>query len=409
MTSASTPTLAEQTAQYLLDVTAKREPYALLDELRDREPVHQTAAGTWIVSDYALCVAGLRDARLSRSAAVAREVDIMLDDGEARTVYKSRIMNQDGPNHLRLRRLLTGTFSIPAVAAWRPAIEQTVDELFDAVVPLRSGDFARLIAYPVPEHVICSLLGVPFDDHARYEHWASIINVRPQAGEVDDERRARTTQAWDEFIEYLRELVQHRRHDPGDDLISRLVTVEVDGDHLTDTEAIAVLTEVINGGHDTTANTLVNGVFMLLRHPEQLELLRSDPSLAASATDEVLRFRSPVQTTLIRRTTEEVELGGVTIPAESTVLFCLAGANRQPDTFADPGHFDLTRTANRHIGFGNGQHICLGQHLARVEIEVTLAALAQRMPNLTLDADPERLTWRATTLVMAPVCLPVRW
>ena len=115
-----------------------------------------------------------------------------------------------------------------------------------------------------------------------------------------------------------------------------------------------------------------------------------------------------MQTTLIRRTTEDVELGGVTIPAESTVLFCLAGANRQPDTFTDPGHFDLTRTANRHIGFGNGQHICLGQHLARVEIEVTLAALAQRMPNLTLDADPERLTWRATTLVMAPVSLPVR-
>jgi cytochrome P450 len=409
MSSASTPTLAEQTAQYLLDVTAKREPYALLDELRDREPVHQTAAGTWIVSDYALCIAGLREARLSRSAAVAREVDIMLDDGLARTVYKSRIMNQDGPNHLRLRRLLTSTFSIPAVAAWRPAIEQTVDELFDAVVPLRSGDFARLIAYPVPEHVICSLLGVPFDDHARYEHWASIINVRPQAGEVDDERRARTTQAWDEFIEYLRELVQGRRHDPGDDLISRLVTVEVDGDHLTDTEAIAVLTEVINGGHDTTANTLVNGVFMLLRHPDQLDLLRADPSLAASAADEVLRFRSPVQTTLIRRTTEDVELGGVNIPAESTVLFCLAGANRQPDTFTDPGHFDISRTGNRHIGFGNGQHICLGQHLARVEIEVTLAALAQRMPNLVLDADPEQLTWRATTLVMAPVHLPVRW
>jgi cytochrome P450 len=409
MSSAPTSTLAEQTASYLLDVRAKQEPYALLDELREKEPVHQSAAGTWIVSDYALCVSGLRDSRLSRSAAVAREVDIMLDDGEARTVYKSRIMNQDGPNHLRLRRLLTGTFSIPAVAAWRPAIERTVDELFDQVVPLRSGDFARLIAYPVPEHVVCSLLSVPFEDHAKYEHWASIINVRPQAGEVDDERRARTTEAWDEFINYLRVLVQQRRADPGDDLISQLVTVEIDGDHLSDTEAIAVLTEVINGGHDTTANTLINGVYMLLRHPDQLALLQADPSLAAAAADEVLRFRSPVQTTLIRRTTEDVELGGVTIPADSTVLFCLAAANRQPGTFDDPGHFDITRTANRHIGFGNGQHICLGQHLARVETEITLAGLAQRMPGLTLDVDPEQLTWRATTLVMAPLRLPVRW
>jgi cytochrome P450 len=409
MSSASTSTLAEQSARYLLDVTAKREPYALLDALREVEPVHQSAAGTWIVTEYSLCIAGLRDPRMSRSAAVAREVDIMLDAGEARTVYKTRIMNQDGANHLRLRRMLTGTFSIPAVAAWRPAIERTVGELFDAVVPVGAGDFARQIAYPVPEHVVCSLLGVPFEDHAKYEHWASIINVRPQAGEVDEQRRMRTTQAWEEFIAYLRQLVHQRRAEPGDDLISQLVTVEVDGDHLSDTEAIAVLTEVINGGHDTTANTIVNGAFMLLRHPDQFERLKADPSLAATAADEVLRFRSPVQTTLIRRTTEDVELGGVTIPAESTVLFCLAAANRQPDIFEDPQQFDVARRANRHIGFGNGQHICLGQHLARVEIDVTLAALAQRMPNLALDIDPEQLTWRATTLVMAPTQLPVRW
>ena len=405
----STPTLADETARYLLDVVAKRDPYDLLNRLRETEPVHQTAAGTWIISDLELGLAALRDLRFARDQAVAREIEMNFAPSDVTDVYRNRMMNQDGANHLRLRRLLAFTFSPNSVQAWRPAIERDVDELFDRVEPLHQADLVREISYPIPEHVICTLLGVPFEDHELFEKWSAVLNVRPQAGGLDETQRQRATSSLEEFAAYLRGLVEQRRAHPGDDLISKLVAIEEEGERLNDIELVAVLTEVINGGHDTTANAITNGALMLILHPDEFARLKADPTLVPTAVDELLRFRSPVQLTLTRHTTEDVEIGGVTVPAGQTVVIALAAANREGRAFDDPQRFDVGRMPNKHVAFGAGRHVCLGAHLARAELQITLERIVRLLPDLRLDAELEELPWRTTTLVMAPSRLPVAW
>ena len=169
------------------------------------------------------------------------------------------------------------------------------------------------------------------------------------------------------------------------------------------------MTEIINGGHDTTASTITNGTFMLTQHPDQFDRLRHDPGLVPSAVEEVLRFRSPVQLSLTRRTTEDVVIAGVAIPRGATVVVSLAGANREPGKFADPDEFDVGRSQNRHVAFGSGGHFCLGAHLARAELEVAFDRIVRRLPDLHLTTDVADLTWRTTTLVMAPAALPAAW
>ncbi len=191
--------------------------------------------------------------------------------------------------------------------------------------------------------------------------------------------------------------------------MSQLITLEEEGDRLNERELVAVMTEIINGGHDTTASTITNGTFMLTQHPAQFDRLKADPSLVPSAVEEVLRFRSPVQLSLTRRTTDDVEIAGVIIPRGSTVVVALAGANREPGKFEEPDTFDIGRSPNRHLAFGNGGHFCLGAHLARVELEVAFDRIARRLPGLRLTTDVADLTWRTTTLVMAPAALPVAW
>lgn len=405
-----TPDLSAEAGRYLEDVTAKRFPYEFLSRLRKAEPVHQSSVGTWIISDLGLATAALRDQRFSRDLAVANEIEKMFSAASSATeMYSHKMMNQDGPDHMRLRRLLAGTFSPGSVREWRPEIEQMVDEVFDEVVPKGAGDLISNIAYPVPEHLICHLLGAPFSDHALFEKWFGVLNLRPQAGAHNAERKAEATAALDELALYVKGLVSDRRAQPGTDLVSKLVTIEEEGDRLYDVELLAIITEVINGGHDTTANTIANAALILLTYPEVFDELKADVSLVPSFVDEVLRFRSAVQSTLTRVASDDIEIGGVTIPKGDTVVISLAGANRTESAFEDPERFDVHREPNRHIGFGTGLHACLGAHLARAELQVTVDRIVRRMPDLRLVGTIDDLTWRTTNLVMAPAELPVRW
>ena len=401
--------LADASGTYLVDLRAKREPYDLLARLREDDPVHLSGAGTWIISGYSLCVSVLRDTRFSRAASTEREIELLFEPSEATDVYWHKTVNREGADHSRLRRILTPAFSPRAVEGWRPFIEKLVDEVFDELEPRHECELVQDLAYPIPEHVICAMLGVPSEHHSLFEQWTRVLTNRPQAGEVSGDHRRAQTVALTAFVQYLRELVERRRNDLSDDLASQLIALEEQGDRLNDKELVAVMTEVITGGHDTTANTIVNGVFMLLRHPDQYQRLVNDPSLVPAAVEEILRHRSPVQVTLNRVTTEEVTLEGVTIPAGATVVVCLAGANREPDRFPEPDTFDIGRDDDRHISFGNGSHFCLGAHLARAELQVTFDRIARRLPGLHLTADVETLPWRTSALVTAPARLPVAW
>lgn len=401
--------LAAASGRYLLDVTAKRNPYRLLEQLRRDDPVHETGAGTWIVSGYDLGLSVLRDTRFSRAAATEREMTTMFDPSEATEVYWHKTVNREGVDHTRLRRLLTPAFSPGAVRGWRPFIERAVDEIFERFAPREQGDLTAELAYPIPEHVICTMLGVPTSDHQLFEDWTRVLNARPQAGAGDDERRRVATAALTEFVEYLRALIARRRTDQRDDLVTQLISLEEEGDRLNERELVAVMMEIINGGHDTTANMIVNGVFMLLLHPDQLDRVRQDPALVDTAVEEILRYRSPVQLSLNRVTTEDVEVGGVTIPEGATVVVSLAGANRDPGEFEDPERFDVGREDNRHLSFGNGSHFCLGVHLARSELQVTFERVVRRLHDLRLTVPVDELPWRTTTLVMAPARLPCSW
>ena len=178
MTADTKTELAADTARYLLDVSAKREPYALLARLREGDAVHRSDAGTWIVSGYDLGVAVLRDSRFSRAAATERDVEINFDAGEAAEVYRHKMVNREGTDHTRLRRILTPAFTPTAVRRWRPYIEQVVDEVFDEVAPRHEGEIVHDLSYPIPEHVICTMLGVPAADHKRFEEWTRVLNAR---------------------------------------------------------------------------------------------------------------------------------------------------------------------------------------------------------------------------------------
>src|SRR5215213_3975238 len=201
------PGLSADSGAYIVDPECKREPYALLDELRETAPVHRSGAGTWIVSSYDLGVAVLRDERFSRVAATERDIELNFAHGTAADVYRHKTVNREGPDHTRLRRILTPAFTPGAVRGWRPFIEQSVNEVFASVLPTGECDVVGDLAYPIPEHVICTLLGVPFDDHRRFEHWTHVLNARPQGGEVTEPRRKAATAAMMEFVDYLRELV----------------------------------------------------------------------------------------------------------------------------------------------------------------------------------------------------------
>ena len=403
--------LSERSCQYLLDHHHRRNPFEFLRELRETEPVHQSGADTWIISDYDMALDALRDDRLSRGAAGYQTAATMFDAGPAVELFRGRLVNSDGDTHTRRRKLVNRSFTPRAVSRWRPFIEKTVDELIDAIEPLGSVDLVPTFCYPIPERVICGMLGVPHQDHERFEGWTQVLNNRSVTGIDDAEQRERGARALTEFGEYVAAIIADRRKDPADDLVSQLIATEAEGDKMDETELVAMIVEMIGGGHDTTANTIANGVLTLLMHPEQFQKLARDPDLIPSAVEEILRYRSAVQLSLNRLATEDVTYGGVTIPAGSMVVLSLAGANRDPALLEDGEAFDVSRDVgdNRHLSFGFGAHHCLGASLARAEVQCALTSLISRLPGLKLAAEPAELPYRNQALITAPVELPVSW
>jgi hypothetical protein len=342
-----------------------------------------------VLGEHATCAAILRDPTFSSDRTRSLLPRRARDDAEQGA---QAFLSLDPPDHTRLRRLVSKAFTPRVIAALEPRIRQIVDDLFAEFASTDgSVDIVGRLAYPLPVRVISELLGVPDADHDRFEGWSRSLvrGLDPVMAVTDPAELAEIEQAQAEFREYFTQLIAARRAQPGDDLLSRLVLIEEQGDQLTEPELRATCTLLLVAGHETTANLIANGVLALLRNPDQLAALRADPSLVAGTVDEVLRYDPPVQLTtrVVRRPTP---IGDVTAPTDGVLLMLLGAANRDPAVFADPDRFDITRDARAHLSFAAGAHFCLGAPLARLEGSVVLAAFANRITDPELDVDSLR-------------------
>jgi cytochrome P450 len=309
-----------------------------------------------------------------------------------------QVVYTDPPDHTRLRQLVNKAFNPRAIDLLRPRIEQIADDLLDAMTGPGMIDLMPSFAVPLPMTAICELLGIPEPDRPNIRAW-TILNGSDADADLPGSLR--------EAAEYLGALVERKRADPGTDLLSRMVMASEDGDRLSREELISMALLILLAGHDTTVNLITNGTLALLRAPDQLALLRADPSLLPNAVEEIVRYDCPVNVQPPRATLEPIELGGIQIPAGEFLYVSILSANRDARQFDDPDVFDITRDTGAHIGFGYGIHYCLGAPLARMEGRIALGKLFARFPRLRLAAAPETLTYQDSTLMHGPVSLAV--
>jgi cytochrome P450 len=302
---------------------------------------------------------------------------------------KGNLLDLDGPDHRRLRKLVQPSFTPQEADRQRPGMRDHLATLFERVAADRRCEFVQAVAKPYPTLVVADLMGAPREDAPRLHEWANLIQAQFDpirlANDLDALERAAL-----EFPEYSRGLLRARRADPGDDLLSQLIAAEDEGDGLSDAECIALIAAVLVGGVDTTQSQLAHGVRLFAEHPDQWRMLADDPSLAPAAVDEVLRYE-PITPVTARIALEDIEYRGVSFPKGTLVMAAAVTANRDPDEYTAPHRFDITaeRGRARPLTFGAGPHFCLGANLARAELEEAFQYLARRMPDLELDGEPE--------------------
>ncbi|MEX2972149.1 cytochrome P450 [Streptomyces sp. C184] len=388
-TTAALPSL-----QDLLDPRNQADPYPLYSRWRAQAPLAPLDDRLMVLTRYEDCAAVLRDGRFGhpeaddpRFAGRRPSLEVLVDD-DGRPVRGFLGLNP--PDHTRMRALVSQAFTRRRVERLAPRIEELTDELFTAMERTQGPvDLIEGLATPLPVAVISELLGVPTEDRHRMLTWSHAVaralvpDFLLPPGAAEQEAQARR-----EFTDYLRELVVERRRAPGDDLLSALVTVHDDGDVLTENELLATCTLLLIAGHETTVNLIGNGTLALLRHPDQLARLRSDPALTDNAVEELLRYDSPVQLT-VRFALQDAEVAGVPVPAGSTLLMLIGAANRDPAAYEHPERLDIGRTPLRHLAFGQGIHFCLGAPLARLETQIALRMLLARAPQVRLAGEPE--------------------
>jgi cytochrome P450 len=306
-------------------------------------------------------------------------------------VMAKQVLFVDPPYHTRIRSLASAAFTPRRVQALREHIREISGRLLDQVESSGSIDVIADFALPLPAIVTAEMLGVPTRDFPRLKKWTEDFMEILANFQHDPERAVRAIKSVDEMADYFRAVLAEMRVHPREGLVYSLMTAEVDGDRLTDDEVIANSIIVMVGGQETTTTLIGNGLLTLLRHPDQLQQLKSDPLLMASAVEELLRYESPVQQTA-RLAPRDMELEGKKIRKRQAVVAVLAAANRDPERFPDPNRLDLGRQDNRHVAFGWAAHFCLGAALARAEAQIAFEMLLRRFPNLALDSVPPR--WR---------------
>ncbi len=371
------------------------DPYPYYALMRER-PVTRMDNGDWLVSGHQEIAQLLHDPRISADR---------LNPRAAKPAQRSLLV-QDPPRHDRLRRLVTQEF-IPRITGMRGHIAELVDRLLDAHTSSAPGrlDVVADLAYPLPVTVICELLGVPREDEPIFGSLSRRLTLALDPVESPTEEQIRDAQqARDQLLDYLEGLIQQRRAEPGDDLLSALMSSGDDEGPMGPVDLRVTLVLLLIAGHETTVNLIANGTLALLRDPDTLARLRTDPDLATPLVEEVLRYDPPVQMTG-RSALADIDIAGTTIPKGSRIRVMLAAGNRDPGRFPDPDRFVPDRRDNTHLGFGGGIHYCVGATLARAEAQLALTALARRLQSPRLLADPPR--YRENAALRGPEHLPV--
>ncbi|GAA2208130.1 cytochrome P450 [Nonomuraea monospora] len=370
---------------YPFDRDTTMDPPREWAELRDQCPVAHVrlpsgdTAG--LLTRYDDVRTALTDPRFRRGGPDAARVSTTQDGGIFNRAASGTDM-REGEGHLRWRRLLTRSFTIKKMETWRPRVQAMTDELVDDL--LKSGSPANLsaqLALPLPVRVICALVGAPSSDQDKFAHWSQVMLTLTRYSQEEVE------QAYRDFDSYVSDLVDARRADPGDDLLSELTQIsDAEDGRLGHQELIATVRALLLAGHETTSNMIAIMTAMLLSERERYQAVIDDPSLIPGAVEEVLRLDTTLSVIGFPRVAaEDVDLGGTTVPAGSTLIPCRPAANRDPRRFEDPERFDPRRAnAAQHLSFGAGAHYCLGQPLARLELQVVLGTLIRRLPGLAL-------------------------
>ena len=377
-----------------------RDPYTELARLRREDPVQRIELSTmpgdntkplFIAYRFEDVQQMLRDNQTFSSAIIIQAFGDVLG--------RHVMLGMDEPEHGRHRALVSRAFAQKALAKWEDSLVGGVgNELIDRFASKGSADLVTDFTFPYPTQIIAGLLGLPRKDYPQFQRWSiSLLSFT-----INPERGKAASLALEE---YFTPILAARRVEPRDDLISRLAVAEIDGEHLSDDEIFSFLRLLLPAGVETTYRSLGNLLFGLFSNPEQLEAVRADRSLIPQAIEEAVRWEPPLLT-ITRIATEDTELGGVAIPEGSSVMPMLGAANRQEDRYEDPDTFDIFRPARPNIGWGYGTHVCLGMHLARLEMRVAINLLLDRLPNLRLDPDGNDPHIRGQVF-RSPTSLPV--
>jgi cytochrome P450 len=388
-----------------------RNPYPYYERMRTTDPVHLTPLGMYVASRHAEASLVMRDKRFGKDyveRTIRRYGPKIMDEPVFRSM-SHWMLQQDPPDHTRLRGLVVKAFTARRVEDMRPRIQQIVDETLDRVIPRGKMDLIEDFAFRLPVTIICDMLGIP-EDHREAFYTGSRDGGRlldPVPLSPDEIQQGNASNAMAAM--YFQQLFELRRKTPGDDLITQLVQAEEDGSKLSNEELTANIILLFGAGHETTVNLIGNGLLALHRNPDQLELLKANPQLITNAIEEFLRYDSSVQLTG-RVALEDIDdLGGKRIPKGETVLCLLGSANHDPAVYPDrPERLDITRPNVRPLSFGGGIHFCLGAQLARIEAEVAISTLLRRLPDLRLD-DAVNPEWRPTFVLRGLKRLPASW
>ena len=388
-----------------------RDPYPHYDILRRLDPVHVTPHGMYLVSRHADVSEILRDKRFGKDF-VERSVRRYGPKIMEEPIFRSMshwMLQQDPPDHTRLRGLVVKAFTARRVEDMRPRIQEVVDQTLDRVIPNGHMDLIEDFAFRLPVTIICDMLGIPEEHratfHAGTRDGGRILDPVPLS--PDEIAKGNAANAMAQM--YFHQLFELRRKQPGDDLTTQLVQAEEDGSKLSNEELTANIILLFGAGHETTVNLIGNGLLALYRNPDQLARLKAKPEWIAGAIEEILRYDSSVQMTG-RVTLEDIDdLCGRRIGKGETVLCLLGSANRDPAVYPDrPDRFDIVRPNVRPLSFGGGIHYCLGAQLARIEAEIAISTLLRRLPDLRLD-DAENPEWRPTFVLRGLKRLPASW
>jgi cytochrome P450 len=386
-------------------------PYPVYEQLRERAPVYWSRGlNAWLITRYADVVGAVRDPVRFSSAGRVTAILEHLDPAQRVKIrplegnFAGGLINSDPPDHTRLRALVNTAFTPRVVENMRTRVQTIVNQLLDAAADRGEMDVIRDLAYPLPAIVIAEMLGVPPEDRDQFKRWADQTAAFQGTGRAEYDSVLSSQQSLLAMREYIAGLAADRRKKPREDLLSRLVAAEEQGQKLTQEELTSTCVTLLIAGHETTTSLIGHALLALMRHPAALEELKNEPPLITTAIEEFLRYESPIQRN-IRRAAQEFEFGGQAMKPGQLVILMLGAANRDPRQFPNPDTLDLRRKDNRHLAFGFGIHFCVGAPLARLEAPIAINTVLKRFPKLSLTTTD--LAWETKGIFRYLKSLPV--